>query len=406
MMKIQELGFTKVIAMVLIVGLVFGFMGLSILFSKAQAASLTNAKDTISDSDLAVAANHAIEFITQSAITASSTIVIDFDDLFISTSSPAFANTDAIDYDIATSTGDAIIYAAGGCTEAASSTAFEITTISSANVFTFTHCSGSDDLASGDTVTIEIGTNATAGGNGNSQLVNPNVAASYTISITAPSGDSADVMVAIIDDVVVTATVSATLTFVVSSVASGQTVNVATTDIGSTATTIPFGTLVVGTSVIIAQDLAVTTNADDGFTVTMFQDQNLTNAGASDINGFQTAADTWVANSAPAVWVDPDTYDVLDDVSTYGHFGYTTQDSSLGTGTVDRFTDTGNEWASFTTSDGGTSTNLEIFYHDGPANGTTAHKGATRIGFQVEITALQEAGDYTNSLTYIATPTY
>ena len=43
----------------------------------------------------------------------------------------------------------------------------------------------------------------------------------------------------------------------------------------------------------------------------------------------------------------------------------------------------------------------------GPADGTTAGIGAARIGYQVQISALQEAGDdYTTTLRYIATPTF
>ncbi len=240
-------------------------------------------------------------------------------------------------------------------------------------------------------------------------MTNPDSVASQTINILTETDASAelekvDVVVAIIDDVTVTATVSSALTFEIAAVNSGQTVNGSDTTVTTTATTIPFSTLTAGTPAIAAQDLTVTTNADDGFTVTMFQDNNLGSEAGSDINGFQSALDTWVANSAPETWVDPNTYDVLDDVSTYGHFGYTTQDTSLGVGTADRFDS--NKWASFTTEDGGTSTNLEIFYHDGPADGSTEHIGSTRTGFQVETTALQEAGDYTNTITYICTPTY
>ena len=46
-------------------------------------------------------------------------------------------------------------------------------------------------------------------------------------------------------------------------------------------------------------------------------------------------------------------------------------------------------------------------YHDGPADGVTEDIGRVTVGYQIQITALQEAGDdYNTTLTYIATPTF
>ena len=45
--------------------------------------------------------------------------------------------------------------------------------------------------------------------------------------------------------------------------------------------------------------------------------------------------------------------------------------------------------------------------HSGPSDGTTLGVGRATIGYQAQITALQEAGDdYSTTLTYIATPTF
>ncbi len=45
--------------------------------------------------------------------------------------------------------------------------------------------------------------------------------------------------------------------------------------------------------------------------------------------------------------------------------------------------------------------------HTGVADGLTAGIGTARIGYQVQISALQEAGDdYSTELRYIATPTF
>ena len=376
-----------------IVALVLMMMGVPVI-PGGQAVSFTNVKDTISDSDLGVDANHTIQFMISTALTASSTITLKFDDTGDTFNLTGLANTDVEDYDIAT-TSDFTLVASGGCTNG--STTIQVKTVNTTNdEIEFQLCWAASTIPANTTTTIEIGTNA----GGNTQINNPDSAGSYKIRVETKDVNStvldrADAMVAIIDDVVVTATVSATLTFTVSGVATSTSVNGTITNASTTATTIPFGTLTVGATSTAAQNLYVTTNADDGFTVNIFQNQNLTNAGGSDIDCFRDGT----CVSVPEAW-GASPLGTLDTEATYGHFGITSEDSTLGTNCAsDDFGAT--LWAGFsgTTQD-------EVMCHTGPADGSTAHIGATRVGFQVQITALQEAGDYTNTLTYIATPTY
>jgi len=385
--------FSSPLAVVLVAALIMWAVGIPFLMNSASAAALTSVKDTLSDSDLNVVANHTIVFVTQSVISASSTIVLDFADEFRGTSSPAFDESDPIDYDIATSTGDATIVAAGLCTGASGLTAFEITSTTTANVFTFTHCNGTDDLASGNTVTVEIGTNATAGGTGDSQLVNPILAQSYVISVTAPAADSASLRVAIIDDVTVTASVDTSLTFTILAVSSGGTPangQIGDLSITTTATTIPFGTLTVGATSTARQDLTVTTNATNGFTVTLQFDQALTSSTGADIDFFKDGS----GESTPTAYTAP--LGTLNNELTYGHLGFTSADD-LNT----------SEFGTALYAGNATSSPRAVFENNGPADGSTANVGRTEIGFIIEITALQEAGtDYTAALTYVATPTF
>lgn len=397
MNKINILGrdFSSSLAFLLIVSLLVWALGFPLWINYVHGAALTSVKDTLSDSDLSVAANHTISFVTQSAISASSTIVVTFDGAFQSTSTPAFANTDANDYDIASSSVDLIIRVVGACTGGSGAAEFEITSISSANVFTFTHCNGTDDLASGATVEIEIGTNATNGGTGDSQLVNPGVAQSYIVTIDAPSGtDSADLRVAIIDDVTVTASVDTSLTFTISGVASGQTTandEGGTTDVTTTSTTIPWGTLSITASSTARQDLTVATNATNGFTVTLQFDQALTSSGGADIDFFKDAS----GEATPVAWTSP-AASLTTGENTYGHMGFTSADDL-----------NASEFGTALYAGNATSSARAIFSHTGPADGATANIGKTEIGFKIEIDALQEAGtDYIAQLTYVATPTF
>src|SRR5690606_27107150 len=105
----------------------------------------------------------------------------------------------------------------------------------------------------------------------------------------------------IIDNVVVTAAVSTTFEFTVSSIDAAETVNGEATTVASTATTIPFGTLAAGTPVTIGQRLNVSTNAAEGFVVTVEQDGNLLSSNGADIDGFIDGTYT----DTPTAWVPP-----------------------------------------------------------------------------------------------------
>lgn len=237
-------------------------------------------------------------------------------------------------------------------------------------------------------------------------VTNPSTAGGYKIRVytredaatTNAEIENGTAMVAIVDEVVVTATVDAILTFQIigmsSSTATDNLVNgVALTSSGSsTYNTIPFGVLDVNSSSTIAQGLQVTTNAFYGYTVTVQQDQDLTANNGADIDAFVegTAATTAQAWQSPAGTI-------AGGENTYGHFGFTSEDQNLSGG--DDF------GASLYQGFDGT-TPVEVMYNNGPADGATDDVGYTEVAYTIEISALQEAGDYTNTLTYICTPTY
>ena len=176
----------------------------------------------------------------------------------------------------------------------------------------------------------------------------------------------------------VSMTVDPSLAFTVAGVASGQTVNAATTTVTTTGTTIPLGTVTSSTNAIGASDLTVTTNAGAGYTVYARYVAGLS-------NGSHTITDWTGTNAAPTTFSAAGTES----------FGYTTNDATLGTGTANRFTSSGPKWAKFTTS------NLEVAYN---AAGITSD--VTRIGYQVGIAGTTPAGTYTGTVILTATPSY
>ena len=193
----------------------------------------------------------------------------------------------------------------------------------------------------------------------------------------------------------VTAKVKTNFTFTVSGVASGSTAangDSGTTDVTTTSTSIPWDELASGVAKKARQDLAVSTNAKNGFSVTIWQDQNLTSGDGSDVDNFQQSATT-----TEVVWASP--AEDIDDETTWGHQGITSEDTTLTAGD--------NYGTALYSGIGSQGAPVEIFFHTGPANGTTANKGATKVGFKIEVSALQEAADdYTQSLNYIATPIF
>jgi len=364
------------------------FLGLAILLwslgiptsvYNADAANLTSVSDTLSDSDRGVVSNHTIRFTTPNGILTTQTIVVTFPGTFTLPSGLDFNDMDV------TSNGSPVTLAAApvGLT-------WGVATTTSTIIFTTSTTSGAV-AASSSVIAILIGTNATVGGTGNTQIINPAAAGSYEITLGGSMVDSGSTRVAIIDDVDVTANVDTTLTFTIAGVANGASVNgsATTTSTTTTATTLPFESLTANTSKVLAQDLTVTTNASNGFVVTVAQSQNLLSSTGADIDGFANGN----YNNTPIAWASPSA--TIASENTWGHWGLTSEDD-LNTNEF------GSDlWVAAST------TPRQVFAHTGPSDGTTSNQGATRVGYQAQISSLQEAGDdYSTTLTYVATPTF
>ena len=355
-------------------------------FRFAEAASVTTYSDTLSDSDPSVVSNHTIVFTTPSGLSAGGTITLDFSD------GPFVVGAvDFEDIDVATSTGDYIV--GGDCTASE-----DVSAVFSGTDLVITLCADeSTSLASNATTTIEIGTNATFGVTGLSQLTNP-VAGSYQIPIVTNDGadvDSGETRVVILDNVTVTASVDTVFTFSVQGVAGDTLVNTGDTTGGTTtATTIPFGELSANVASTAAQSLGVTTNAANGFVVTVQADTQLISSSGADIDGFRNGN----FDTTPVAWEAPS--ESLGSEETYGHWGVSSADTTLTAGLSDFFSG-GDNFVSAST------TPVEVFRHDGPIASAGAGTGSTTVIYKVETSPLQEAGtDYTATLTYVATPVF
>lgn len=340
------------------------------------AANITTVSDTLSDSAPSASSTHTIVFTTPSGVAAGETVVIDFNGNFNPSS------LDFNDVDLATTT-DAVL---GG---SASGGQWGVATDATSITFT----SGTGVIAPNATVTIEIGTNATFGSTGNTNIVNPGSEGSYEIDLTVGTQDTGSTRVVIIDSVQITAAVDTIFTFAVSGVNAGVSVNGVNTTGTTSTTTIPFGQLDAGVATMTAQNLVVNTNAANGYVVTVQLDGALRSSTGADIDGFDEGSDT----DTPAAWASP--VGVVGSENTYGHWGFTSTDDDTTRDPGDEFN--ASEFAAASTSP------RVVMSNDGPANGTGNGVGQAYVGYRAEINALQEAGDdYETTLTYVATPIF
>jgi hypothetical protein len=376
----------------------------------AQAAALTSVSDTISSSTPGANANHTILFVTPTGINgASETITLTFD------SSPAFDLTGIVedDVDIAEDTGAPI----GDCasfaaekTTAASASGTEWGVAVSGQVLTLTHptAGGTEDIAAGACVQVQIGTNATSFGSGANQINNASKVAAvgtadiYTIDINVNSGDdTGTAMTASIEGVDVSVTVVESLTFSIAAVADTTCATITdgvgaevTSTVGATIT-VPFGTPTVNTFVDGCLDLTVATNATDGYSTTVEKSQVLTSGSDTIADG---NCDGSCANSTIAAW---DTASAAN-----SGFAYCMKDA---TGNAAATADA--NWTAGANQCGGSTQGFKLFPTTTTTEAVMASAAPTaddtsNTGYRLVVPGAQEPGTYTTTITYITTPTF
>ncbi|MCK5212010.1 hypothetical protein KAJ89_04875 [Candidatus Parcubacteria bacterium] len=353
----------QILAGLLAISLITMYLFVPSIKTVGAVDSIYNAQDLLSDSDLSAIATSTITFTT-----ATTTEVGDYYRVTIPTQFGV--------------TGINTTCMWGDANFAASSTG---------NLVDCTR-SGGGQLAAASSTQIIIGNHV-------------NAATSSNYKFYLRQYDSSDVLksqveflVAILDDVHMTANVSATLDFIVTGTSTGQFVNGVECDRNTTATTTDFGTLETTGSTTVCQQLQVTTNASYGYTVTVEQDQEMTSDGGDNINSFKDSA-TGSGSTTPQAWASPT--GILDADDTYGHMGLTSNDDDLTDAypTLD-FT-TGSKYVGLNGTDP-----VEVMHHDGPTNNTTQNKGLAAVAYTAEIDVLQQAGDYESQITYICTAQY
>ncbi len=237
----------------------------------------------------------------------------------------------------------------------------------------------------------------------------------YTINATTRNSsnvtlDSVDMKIAPIEAVQVSATVDETLSFIISGVASSTSVCGQTTDVTTTATQVPFGTLAaVNTFYEAANDLDVSTNADGGYAVTVSANDQLGR------NGNTCTGDAGISsNCIPDTTCDGSTCTHLaaavDDweTATNNGFGYSL-DSTDGTdatwewdGTSGTCDGAGTDFCAAQFADEENSqTAVQIMANANPVNSNNIYSC-----YRISVGGTQPAGTYYNRLRYTATATF
>jgi hypothetical protein len=179
-------------------------------------------------------------------------------------------------------------------------------------------------------------------------------------------------------------TIDPTLSFTIAGVASSDTVNGVTTTITTTATAVNFLNAVSETvNGVSAHDLTASTNASGGYALYIRHTGLLENGSGNTI-------DNWTGTNATPTRPFPS------GIASAEAWGYTTEDSTLQSGTADRFTNGGDFWAGFSDT-----TNELVADEVGPGASAT-----TRVGHQVGVSGTTEAGTYQTTIIYTAASTY
>lgn len=400
------------LASVLITSLMLMSAGLYVFINEAKADALTSIKDVLSTSTPSASANHTIFFTTSVGLAASETVIVDFN-FDSATPIPAALDFEDIDFSFQTTpdgvcdTGDTeIVLAATPLTTTMGVVRTDL------NTLTFTN--GSVTAAAGSEICIEVGTNAETGVTGVEQIVNsagsgsPGTAAidSVVISGTIGNNDTGTALVAFVEGVAVSVTVDASLSFAIGLVTSGScTEGGAATAVTTTATTVPFGSagLAVDTFYKGCQDLTVSTNAANGYSITTEENTSLLRTGADAAD--KTINDATCDSGPCTSVIAAGTTTPWATAASNDGFGYTCSGAAC-----DAAFATAAEFNAFPCQSA-------VAASCDPVDGTLAKAtpissaGAvsaqvSRIVYKLSFAGAQPAGAYSNTITYIATPTF
>ncbi len=248
-----------------------------------QAAAITTVSDLLSSQKVSTLSNHRIRFITPTGVTTGQTVLITFPAGF------TMGTFNVNNVDIAISAG-ASCASFTDATVAASNGATQWGVAQASQTITLTAPSSGTPVVAGRCIEVEIGSNATFGASGVTQITNPASPGSQAITISGGTfADSGTATVVIISDdqVQISATVAQTLTFSISDNTIGF------GSLSDSAARYATGDTLGSASEVGAHDMSASTNATSGYSITV--------DGATLTSGANTITAIGASNTASAV---------------------------------------------------------------------------------------------------------
>jgi len=222
--------------------------------------------------------------------------------------------------------------------------------------------------------------------------------------------DQTDVSVAVIEGVLISATVDETLTFSIAGVSAdsgttgtcGITRTASTPDSSSVA--VPWGTLSPGYTAAThnaSQLLTVTTNADGGYAVTAIANDQMGKDGkacTTTEDGDESCIKDTACGASPCSHTAP--IDWTADPSSYPGLGYSLEEVTTGAASFE-YNDTGTFYAKQFADQQAGQPAQTIMTEAGPVDTSQVY-----VCYRIDITVLQPAGYYYNKVRYTATSTF
>lgn len=217
--------------------------------------------------------------------------------------------------------------------------------------------------------------------------------------------DSTTIKIAVVESVRVTATIDPSLTFTIAGVSSGATRCGTTTDITSTATAVPFGSVSLAAFNDAAQQLSAVTNGAGGYAITIISDDQLSVGGDHSTEIVNTDCDSEnCTDSTSGEWSSE---------NNVSGFGFSIENIDASTVPFQYSTATGNCTGTYcarmvpstaTASETPDDSDTALSIMSKTTIPTTTED--IYVCYRLTVATTQTAGDYENQITYVATATF
>lgn len=266
-----------------------------------------------------------------------------------------------------------------------------------------------DSCAAGSTITVTIGDT-------NKKLINPapitsghtqGVADVYTINVKTRDGsdntlDESNVKVGVIEGVLVSATIQETLSVTVAGVSSSTSACGQTTDVTTTATSVPWGTIAnFGAFMEAAQSVTVSTNATSGYTVKIAENDQMGRNGIACTGANAGEAQNCIQDTTCGATACSETTSQDWTSTSYYGMGYSLQNVS-GTDAAFTYNESGRTFSTKQFADLEASETQQTIM----SKSTPAASSQVYVCYRLNISTTQPAGYYYNRIAYTATATF